>query len=417
MLQDKAITDAGSELNHWPNERIKNRLRFAYGDSLASENRIDGHVPVFGSNGIVGSHDVAITHGQTIIIGRKGSFGKIGWSNEPCFPIDTTYFIDSTLTSENLRWLYYALQSLNLDTINFDSAVPGLSREATYTLRLQFPPVREQQRIAVFLDASCSALDEAVAAKRQQIEALGALKENVIEAAITFGTKPGLRLRPVNEDWMADVPSHWRVCRIKRIVSRVDYGISQGTEVEGRFPVLKMGHIQERELVFSNLDFIDDVSADLLLEKGDLLFNRTNSHDQVGKAAIFRGDFNTRLTFASYLVRLRTNHRADPYWLNYVVNSQGFLGFARKLAIPSVQQANLNSTRYCRMLIPLPPLPEQKEIASFLDEKTAEIRSTANILGKQISTLLAYRKSLIHECVTGQRRVTEEDLNKVLSNG
>jgi type I restriction enzyme S subunit len=53
---------------------------------------------------------------------------------------------------------------------------------------------------------------------------------------------------------------------------------------------------------------------------------------------------------------LRTNHRADPYFLNYLVNSSGFLSFARKLAIPSVQQSNLNSTRYCRMLIPRPPI-------------------------------------------------------------
>jgi type I restriction enzyme S subunit len=76
----------------------------------------------------------------------------------------------------------------------------------------------------------------------------------------------------------------------------------------------------------------------------------------------------------------------------------------------SVQQSNLNSTRYCRMLIPLPPLPEQREITAFLDTKLAEVRRIVTGIAAQIETLVAYRKSLIHECVTGQRRVTEEDL-------
>jgi type I restriction enzyme, S subunit len=171
-----------------------------------------------------------------------------------------------------------------------------------------------------------------------------------------------------------------------------------------------MGHIQSGEIVFENLDFVDGVSIDLLLEKGDLLYNRTNSPDQVGKAAIFRGSKSDQVTFASYLVRLRTNHRADPHFLNYLLNCNSFLNYARKLAIPSVQQSNLNSTRYCRMQIPLPPLPEQSEIAAFLDQKTAKLREVVLGIEKQIEVLLAYRKSLIHECVTGQKRVTEADL-------
>jgi type I restriction enzyme S subunit len=234
---------------------------------------------------------------------------------------------------------------------------------------------------------------------------------------VTTGIQGKPATRQINDDWIGGIPAHWDVCRIKRVVSRVDYGISEKTEEEGRFPVLKMGHIQRREIDFSDIDFIDEVSDDLLLEKGDLLYNRTNSPDQVGKAAVFRGNRSDGITFASYLVRLRTNHRADPYFLNYLLNCRGFLGFARKLAIPSVQQSNLNSTRYCRMLIPLPPLPEQREIAAFLDTKLAEVRRIVSGITAQIETLTAYRKSLIHECVTGQRRVTEEDLRQAAGAG
>jgi type I restriction enzyme S subunit len=192
----------------------------------------------------------------------------------------------------------------------------------------------------------------------------------------------------------------------------MDYGISESTIEEGRYPVLKMGHLADGELDFSNFDFVDEVADDLLLETGDLLYNRTNSPDQVGKAAIFRKSKADAVTFASYLVRLRVNHRANPWFLNYVLNSDGYLGFARRLAIPSVQQSNLNSTRYSRMFIPLPPLDEQAAIHAFLDEKIGEVTRIFASIEAQIETLTAYRKSLIHECVTGQRRVTEEDLQR-----
>jgi type I restriction enzyme S subunit len=288
----------------------------------------------------------------------------------------------------------------------------GLGQRDLGEILAPLPPPPEQQRIAAYLDASCAAIDAAVAAKRHQLETLDALGESLIESAVTTGIQAQPATSRIDDDWIGGIPAHWDVCRIKRVVSCVDYGISEKTEEEGRFPVLKMGHIQHREIDFSDLDFVDEVSDDLLLEKGDLLYNRTNSPDQVAKAAVFRGNKSDGITFASYLVRLRTNHRADPYFLNYLLNCSGFLGFARKLAIPSVQQSNLNSTRYCRMLIPLPPLPEQREIAAFLDAKLAELRRIVTGITAQIEVLTAYRKSLIHECVTGQRRVTEEDLQR-----
>ncbi|WP_237754373.1 restriction endonuclease subunit S [Geobacter sp. OR-1] len=153
------------------------------------------------------------------------------------------------------------------------------------------------------------------------------------------------------------------------------------------------------------IDYVDDVHPDLLLEKDDLLYNRTNSPDQVGKAAIFRGSKEDAITFASYLVRFRLNHQVVPEFMNYVVNCDGFLGYARRLAIPSVQQSNLNSTRYGQLIVPLPPIKEQEEIVATLNKLTASVAITKNLLNRQIDTLTAYRKSLIHECVTGQRRV------------
>jgi type I restriction enzyme S subunit len=323
-----------------------------------------------------------------------------------------------TVTRDSPRFIAYCLLSRHvledqIHLLTLRAAQPHLNVQELGSVVVALPQKRsEQETIADYLDASCAAIDAAMAAKRLQIEALDDLGESLIESIVTTGIKSKPVTRRVDADWINEIPAHWNACRIKRVVTRVDYGISEKTEVEGRFPVLKMGHIQRRELAFSNVDYVDDVHDDLLLENGDLLYNRTNSPDQVGKAAVFRGEKSDRITFASYLVRLRANHRADPFFLNYLLNSSGFLGFARKLAIPSVQQSNLNSTRYCRIRIPLPPLDEQREITTFLDTKLAEARRVVASITAQIETLTAYRKSLIHECVTGERRVTEGDLRR-----
>jgi type I restriction enzyme, S subunit len=125
---------------------------FIYGDALKEENRRSGKVPVYGSNGVVGWHDKALTGGATIVIGRKGSIGEVNWSNGPCFPIDTTYYVEKTERPCDLRWLYYTLLKLDLTRLNKSAAVPGLNRDDAYEQHILFPDVPEQERIAALLD-------------------------------------------------------------------------------------------------------------------------------------------------------------------------------------------------------------------------------------------------------------------------
>jgi len=312
------------------------------------------------------------------------------------------------------KFAYYCLLSENarqyFEAASTGVGYPAIGDKEFNAITVPLPPLPEQQRIAAYLEASCAAIDAAVAAKRRQLETLDMLRGSIIETAVTRGANARARLRQIDQDWIGSLPEHWTVARIKRVISRVDYGISVSTEQEGRYPVLKMGNIQAGEIVFSKMEFVDDVIDQLLLEKNDLLYNRTNSPDQVGKAALFRGSKEDSVTFASYLVRLRVNHRITPEFLNYAVNCGGFLAYARRLAIPSVQQSNLNSTRYCRLLVPLPPVAEQEAICAYLDDKLAGVQRIVAGIEAQIATLTAYRKSLIHECVTGRRRVTEANV-------
>lgn len=136
----------------WPEVCLGEVCEFKYGKGLPEASRTGGNVPVFGSNGVVGQHDTALTAGPTIVIGRKGSFGEVNYSPTPCWPIDTTYYVDSTTTKADVRWLLYRLSALGLNKLNRAAAVPGLNREDAYRKRLLLPPLPEQQRIAEILD-------------------------------------------------------------------------------------------------------------------------------------------------------------------------------------------------------------------------------------------------------------------------
>jgi type I restriction enzyme S subunit len=368
------------------------------------------------------ARDYYLSEGDVLFARSGATVGKTFLFRNYCGPACFAgYLIKASSARYKLtpEFLYYFTKSHAYDAwkdlIFTQATIQNIGADKYAYLPVCLPSVEEQKRIGAYLDVSCTAIDAAVAAKCEQVKTLIIVRETLIESAVTKGIA-GAPLRRIDEDWITDIPKHWDVCRIKRVVSQVDYGISESTEQEGQFSVLKMANIQNGEIVFSDIEFVDTVSDHLLLEEGDLLYNRTNSPDKVGKAAIFRGSPKDRITFASYLVRLRTNHRADPYFLNYLVNSSGFLSFARKLAIPSVQQSNLNSTRYCRMLVPLPPRTEQKEIVDSLDTKLAEMNRLVDVIQRQIDSLNAYRKSLIHECVTGQRRITEADVACILGS-
>lgn len=121
---------------------------FTYGKGLPKKQRNSaGNVPVYGSNGIIGYHDEPLTASPTIIIGRKGTVGAIHYSPEPCWPIDTTFYVTDD-DVELLRFKYYALQCLGLQDANGDSAVPGLNRDFAHSREIPLPPLGEQRRIA-----------------------------------------------------------------------------------------------------------------------------------------------------------------------------------------------------------------------------------------------------------------------------
>ena len=199
---------------HWEVRRLKQICRLVYGNALDADARQASVVPVFGSNGGVGLHNSANTKAPCIVIGRKGSFGKVNFSHCPVFAIDTTFYIDGRFSSADIRWLFFLLGTLGLDDVTKDSAIPGLDREDVYQRVAALPPLPEQTAIVRFLDHADRRIRRYIRAKQKLIALLEEQKQAIIHQAVTGQIdvrtgQPYPAYKPSGVEWLGDVPAHW----------------------------------------------------------------------------------------------------------------------------------------------------------------------------------------------------------------
>lgn len=190
-----------------------------------------------------------------------------------------------------------------------------------------------------------------------------------------------------------NLPSGWKVVKLGDVFEKSFYGTSKTTSINGKYPVLRMGNMQNGTLDLRDLVYIDLEENEFKkyrLHKGDILLNRTNSHSLVGKVSLFDldGDYLT----ASYLVAFRPNLKVlNPTFSNNLLNTIRYQEKIRTIATKGVSQSNINPTSFKNIIkIPLPPLDEQKKIAEILSTWDEAINLTINLIEnkKQFKTAL-----------------------------
>lgn len=162
----------------WGIERVEDILELAYGKSLKATDRVDGDIPVYGSGGIIGSHNKSLVNGPSIIVGRKGTVGSLYWEDRPFFPIDTVFFVKP---KKLLTYCFYLLRTLGLDGMNTDAAVPGLNRNNVYRLKV---PKAPDALITVF-DEIVSDFRASIYVNTLQIETLANIRDTLLPRLIS----------------------------------------------------------------------------------------------------------------------------------------------------------------------------------------------------------------------------------------
>lgn len=336
-------------------------------------------------------------------IGVSDSLGK-------CSPI---YLVLVPKSGTNAQYVAYALRHAAhvgavksyVNTIRFNSS--DFKRDALKLFRLPMPEPGEQGAIVRFLDHANQRIERFIRTKRKLIALLNEQKQAIIHRAVTRGLDPGVPMKDSGLTWLGEMPAHWKLQALKQTLGKMDYGTSESARSEGRIRVLTMGHVRDGRVCLPAAGALSSVPQGLLLENGDLLFNRTNSLELVGKVGLFLGHASDEVTFASYLVRLRVLPEHSPQWLNLLLNSVRFWAYARSHSLVSLHQANLNSSRYARMLLPVPPRSEQLDIVAHVRTTTEGIELAASRAEQQVSLIREYRTRLISDVVTGQLDVRQ----------
>lgn len=322
---------------------------------------------------------------------------------------DQTYGIGRGLCA--VKWIrieprfgWWALHHhrMKLNEVSTGSTYDAISAEDLGNLVLSFPDEQTQRRIGSYLDRETARIDGLISEKERMLTLLEEKRAALINSVVTCGLDPNAPLKPSGQEWLGEIPAHWDICQLKRTWASSDYGLSESIRDEGDIAVLRMSCIVDGRVDVSKSGMITEVDDSLLLRRNDLLFNRTNSLDQIAKVGLVDFDPKEPLTFASYLVRIRANHRATPRFLIALLNASLFLEFARKNAIPAIGQANLSPTRYGEIHIPLPPKAEQEEIVLFLERDAKIFTPVREHISNSIDLLKERRAALISAAVTNQ---------------
>lgn len=262
------------------------------------------------------------------------------------------------------------------------------------------PKYEEQSKIATVLYT----VDQAIEKTEAIIEQSHIVKKSLMQDVFHGRHK---NCKEYQSTPVGEIPTHWSVASIGEVVQTAQYGISESLSEEGQYPIFRMNNIENGYMVDEPLKYIDlddDEFEKYRVEKGDILFNRTNSLELVGKTGIYEleGDH----VFASYLVRLQTNEKVDSHYLNYYMNSSEAQNRMMDFATKGVSQANINANSIQQVTLPLPPVEEQQEIADRLRGIDSQIEANEQYK----SQLKRLKRGLMQDLLSGKVRTSDTNI-------
>jgi type I restriction enzyme S subunit len=378
----------------WQKAKLKYVTRLIYGDpppridDTQQDSVQEGSVKVFGSKGTFATCNQANTKAPAIIVGRKGSYGKINWSQESCFASDTTLFIDETTTKQHLRWLFYLLQTLNPDQGTEEAAVPGLNRDDAYDREVLVPSLSEQRAIANYLDHETAKIDKLISAKKRLLDLLTEKRQSLITHVITCGLNTS-NVTYISEDNFAQLETPLQKVKLK-YVTRLIYGD----------PLPRIDNTQE--------DSVQEGSVKVFGSKGTFATcNQANTKAPaiiVGRKGSYgKINWSQKSCFASDTTFFmdETTTKQHLRWLFYLLQTLNLDQGTEEAAVPGLNRDDV----YDREVL-VPSLSEQRAIANYLDHETAKIDRLIIVAKNTIKLLQEQRTALITAAVTGQIKVT-----------
>lgn len=405
-----------------------------------------GEYPYYGASGIIDSVDDYLFDGTYLLVAEDGAnllsrSTPIAFTATGRFWVNNHAHILKTKDACSLDYLQHYLNWLDVAPYVTGSAQPKLTQKALNRIPLPLPPLAEQRRIVAKIDSIIARSQKARAElmripvlverykqavlssafrgdltedwRDKRAKSVTKVLEEVAQARSAYFEHEGRTEKPpAMPSWKPpiDLPPNWSWASVDQLATLLQYGSSAKTsdDVSGGVPVLRMGNIVDGNLDCRSLKYLPKTHGEfpeLLLADGDILFNRTNSAELVGKTAVYF-DTGHPTSFASYLIRVRVIGYL-PELLSAYINSMFGRDWVRSVVNQQVGQANVNGTKLRELGVPLLPMDEQKELWCRIKKAFGKIDRAANeamramkLLDRldQATLAKAFRGELIAPC-------------------
>ena len=325
--------------NGWENVKIGDIFKFSSGKSrpkiISKEKTEEFNIPVYGGNGILGYSDKILLNNPTLILGRVGEYcGCAHLTETNSWISDNALYAKECNRDVDLVFMKNCLEYMNLNQYSNKMGQPLITQGIIKDIKFGLPPLPEQRKIAHVL----STVQKAIEQQDNLIRTTTELKKALMQKLFTEGT----RGEPQKKTEIGLVPESWEVVKMGECLLQTQYGLSTKGDDAGKVPILRMTNQKDGYITGDNLQYVNISEKELKKFKvniGDVIFNRTNSFELVGRTAIFNlaGDY----VFASYLIRLITNsEKLYPEFLNLYLNADETQNRLKSIATRGVSQSN-----------------------------------------------------------------------------
>ena len=369
----------------WDSEKQSTNVWLSIADLLNGQGKIVTDSKEYVSD--EGAKLSKIVKKGTLLVSFKLTLGRLAFAGRDLFTNEAIAAL--SIKNEEIlsnQYLYYFLTFFDWNAATKgDVKVKGktLNKAKLKQIEIILPPLPEQLRIVAILDSAFENIARAKESAEQNLKNANEIFESYLQSVFE------------NKKWTRKT--------LGDVCERVEYGSSSKSTKEGRMAVLRMGNIQNGRFNWEKLVYSDNIEDNekYLLKYNDVLFNRTNSPELVGKTAIYKGEMPA--IFAGYLIRIhRTENLLDADYLNYYLNSEMAMNYGKSVTISSVNQANINGTKLKSYPIPLPTLNEQQSIVAKLDSLSAETKKLEAIYTQKLADLEELKKSILQKAFEGK---------------